>query len=62
MVVSADSKTRLTQHVIQLNVMPRAILKEVDTLEPNQIGFCVAEQLEIPVAGNDVSSVSGAVK
>jgi hypothetical protein len=42
--------------------MPRAILKEVDTLEPNQIGFCVAEQLEIPVAGNDVSSVSGAVK
>jgi hypothetical protein len=42
--------------------MLRAISKEVDTLEPNQIGFRIAEQLEVLVAENDASSVSGAVK
>ena len=47
---ATGAKTQLVQHVTQLNVMLRAIPKEVDAPEPNRIGFRLAEQLERPVA------------
>ena len=47
---AAGAKTQLVQHVTQLNVMLRAIPKEVDVPESNWIGFRLAEQLEKSVA------------
>ena len=38
----AGGKTQLVQHVSQLNVMLRALPKEVETEEPNRIGFKLA--------------------
>jgi hypothetical protein len=40
------SKTQLVQHVSQLNVMLRALPKEVEQAEPNRIGFRLAAGLE----------------
>lgn len=40
------AKTQQIQHVSQLNVMLRALPKEVDQPEPNRIGFRLAKQLE----------------
>lgn len=40
------AKTQLVQHVSQLNVMLRALPKEVEAEEPNRIGFRLAEALE----------------
>ena len=42
----AGGKTQLVQHVSQLNVMLRALPKEVETEEPNRIGFKLANDLE----------------
>lgn len=39
-------KTQLVQHVSQLNVMLRALPKQVEEAEPNRIGFRLAEDLE----------------
>ena len=38
----AGGKTQLFQHVSHLNVMLRALPKEVETEEPNRIGFKLA--------------------
>lgn len=38
-------KTQLVQHVSQLNVMLRALPKEVETAEPNRIGFKLARDV-----------------
>lgn len=38
-------KTQLIQHVSQLNVMLRALPKEVETAEPNRIGFKLARDI-----------------
>ena len=38
----AGGKTQLVQHVSELNVMLRALPKEVETEEPNRIGFKLA--------------------
>ena len=38
----AGGKTQLVQHVSQLNVMLRALPKEVEAEEPNRIGFKLA--------------------
>ncbi|MFT5742079.1 MAG: hypothetical protein ACI86S_000136 [Paracoccaceae bacterium] len=40
------AKTQLIQHVSQLNVMMRALPKQVDQAEPNRIGFRLARDLE----------------
>lgn len=40
------SKTQLVQHVSQLNVMLRALPKEVEAEEPTRIGFQLARALE----------------
>ena len=40
------TKTQQVQHVSQLNVMLRALPKEVDQPEPNRIGFRLARDLE----------------
>ncbi len=40
----AGGKTQLVQHVSQLNVMLRALPKEVEAAEPNRIGFKLAEK------------------
>ncbi len=40
------AKTQLVQHVSQLNVMLRAMPKQVDAPEPNRIGFRLAQDLE----------------
>jgi hypothetical protein len=40
------TKTQQIQHVSQLNVMLRALPKEVDRPEPNRIGFRLATALE----------------
>ncbi len=42
----AGGKTQLIQHVTQLNVMLRALPKNVDQPEPNRIGFRLATGLE----------------
>jgi len=42
----AGAKTQQVQHVSQLNVMLRALPKEVDQPEPNRIGFRLARDLE----------------
>ncbi|WP_298362176.1 DUF6173 family protein [uncultured Litoreibacter sp.] len=42
----SGTKTQQIQHVSQLNVMLRALPKEVDQPEPNRIGFRLAQQLE----------------
>ena len=39
-------KTQLVQHVSQLNVMLRALPKQVEQAAPNRIGFRLAEDLE----------------
>ncbi|MEP5761934.1 MAG: DUF6173 family protein [Litoreibacter sp.] len=39
-------RTQQIQHVSQLNVLLRALPKEVDQPEPNRIGFRLAEDLE----------------
>lgn len=39
-------KTQLIQHVSQLNVMLRALPKEIEQAEPNRIGFKLARALE----------------
>lgn len=39
-------KTQLVQHVTQLNVMLRALPKQVETAEPNRIGFKLARKLD----------------
>jgi len=41
----AGGKTQLVQHVSQLNVMLRALPKEVEAEEPNRIGFKLARDL-----------------
>lgn len=38
-------KTQLVQHVSQLNVMLRALPKEIETAAPNRIGFKLARDL-----------------
>ncbi|MEM8592584.1 MAG: DUF6173 family protein [Pseudomonadota bacterium] len=40
------ARTQLVQHVSQLNVMLRALPKQVDKEEPTRIGFRLAESLE----------------
>ncbi|SMR83362.1 hypothetical protein SAMN04488030_3279 [Aliiroseovarius halocynthiae] len=40
------TKTQLVQHVSQLSVMLRALPKQVESAEPNRIGFRLAAQLE----------------
>ncbi len=40
------AKTQLIQHVSQLNVMLVASPKQVDQVEPNRIGFRLAQELE----------------
>ncbi len=40
------AKTQLVQHVSQLNVILRALPKEVEETEPNRIGFRLAKALE----------------
>jgi len=40
------AKTQLIQHVTQLNVMLRALPKSVEQVEPNRIGFRLAQDLE----------------
>ncbi len=40
------SKTQLVQHVSQLNVMLVASAKHVDQVEPNRIGFQLAQELD----------------
>lgn len=40
------ARTQLVQHVSQLNVMLRALPKEVETDEPRRIGFRLAKELE----------------
>lgn len=42
----AGAKTQLVQHIGQLNVMLRALPKQVDRAEPNRIGFRLAQDLE----------------
>lgn len=42
----AGGRTQLIQHVSQLNVMLRALPKEVDNAAPNRIGFRLVEDLE----------------
>lgn len=44
----AGGKTQLVQHVSQLNVMLRALPKQVEAAAPNRIGFRLAEDLEKP--------------
>ena len=41
----AGGKTQLVQHVSQLNVMLRALPKQVEQAEPNRIGFKLARDL-----------------
>ena len=43
---AGGAKTQLVQHVSQLNVMLRALPKEIEAEEPNRIGFRLAEDLE----------------
>lgn len=43
---TAGAKTQLVQHVSQLNVMLRALPKQIPTEEPQRIGFRLAEDLE----------------
>lgn len=42
----AGGRTQLIQHVSQLNVMLRALPKNVQDAEPNRIGFRLIEDLE----------------
>jgi hypothetical protein len=42
----AGTKTQLVQHYSQLNVMLRALPKQVEQAEPNRIGFRLAQDLE----------------
>jgi len=42
----AGGRTQLIQHVSQLNVMLRALPKNVDQAEPNRIGFRLIEDME----------------
>ena len=42
------AKTQLIQHVTQLNVMLRALPKQVDHDKPSRIGFRLARELEEP--------------
>lgn len=42
---AAGGKTQLVQHLSQLNVMLRALPKEIETEEPNRIGFKLARAL-----------------
>jgi len=42
----AGGKMQLVQHVSQLNVVLRALPKEVEATEPNRIGFRLIEDLE----------------
>lgn len=39
-------KTQLVQHVSQMSVMLRALPKQVESAEPNRIGFRLAAELE----------------
>lgn len=43
---TGGAKTQLVQHVSQLNVMLRALPKQVEQEEPNRIGFRLAKDLE----------------
>ncbi|MCK0140968.1 DUF6173 family protein [Aliiroseovarius sp. F20344] len=40
------TKTQLVQHVSQLSVMLRALPKQIESAQPNRIGFRLAAQLE----------------
>ncbi|MBV2359050.1 hypothetical protein KUH32_04620 [Thalassococcus sp. CAU 1522] len=42
----SGARTQLIQHVSQLNVMLRALPKEVEQTEPRRIGFRLARELE----------------
>ena len=43
---AAGGRTQLVQHVSQLNVMLRAVPKDVEQIEPTRIGFRLAQDLE----------------
>lgn len=43
---AGGAKTQLVQHVSQLNVMLRALPKQVEAAEPTRIGFRLARDLE----------------
>ena len=43
---TVGGRTQLVQHVSQLNVMLRALPKEIESAEPNRIGFRLVEELE----------------
>ncbi len=43
---TGGAKTQLVQHVSQMNVMLRALPKQVEQEEPNRIGFRLAQDLE----------------
>lgn len=47
----AGGRTQLIQHVSQLNVMLRALPKEVESAEPNRIGFRLVQELEADAKG-----------
>ena len=47
----AGGKTQLVQHVSQLNVMLRAVPKQVQDAAPNRIGFRLVEELEADAKG-----------
>ena len=49
----AGGRTQLIQHVSQLNVILRALPKEVEGAAPNRIGFRLVEELENEVSGED---------
>lgn len=43
---TSGAKTQLVQHITQLNVMLRALPKQTEQVEPNRIGFRLAQDLE----------------
>lgn len=47
----AGGKTQLIQHVSQLNVMLRALPKQIEAAAPNRIGFKLAQTFEKDVKG-----------
>lgn len=52
----SGAKTQLIQHVTQLSVKLRALPKQVETAEPERIGFRLAAELDAELDGEDVTS------
>ncbi|MDA8584738.1 DUF6173 family protein [Rhodobacteraceae bacterium] len=50
------TRIQLVQHVTQLNVLLRSMPKAVDAVEPNRIGFRLAEALEEGASGKKPST------